>query len=311
MATDPLPRPDLIRRIAILGTGLIGSSLGLALRRAGFDGAIFGWDRDPATLRQARAFGAVDPAPADPDSDDPFIYALAADLIVLAGPVFAIAEWLEQLAPVLSSLQLITDVGSVKGYLVEHARDLYNGSGQPAYLPGHPMAGKEQSGCIHAEGTLFQGAAWLFTGDSAVGRVEAVAHPLAIEWREWVVRIGARPVDLSPERHDLLCAWISHLPQLAATALSAVLKRSFDEVFASEPELHSVGGRALREMTRLGASPYSMWRDIAHVNAPSIQTALLALEQELTHIRENLKTPELRKAFEQANAFRLASPAKV
>jgi prephenate dehydrogenase len=311
MATEPLPRPDVIRRIAILGTGLIGSSLGMALRRAGFDGALLGWDRDTATLKQARALGAVDPGPADPDADDPFIYALAADLIVLAGPVFAIAEWLDQLAPVLSASQLITDVGSVKGFLVDRARGLYNGPAQPCYLPGHPMAGKEQGGCIHAEGTLFQGSAWLFTGDSATGVAEAVAHPLAIEWREWVVRIGARPVDLTPERHDQLCAWISHLPQFAATALSAVLEQSFREAFADEPELHSIGGRALREMTRLGASPYSMWRDIAHVNAPAVATALLALEQELTHIRENLKTPELRTAFEQANRFRAATPARL
>ena len=298
MAADLPAQRELIRRIAILGTGLIGSSLGLALRRAGFDGAILGWDRDAATLRQARAFGAVDPAPADLNADDPFIYALAADLIVLAGPVYAIAEWLDQLAPVLSPSQLVTDVGSVKAFLVSRAKGQYNGAGQPVYLPGHPMAGKEQSGCVHAEGTLFNGAAWLFTGE------EGPIHPLALEWREWVERIGSRPVDLTPERHDLLCAWISHLPQMAATALSAVLERSFRETFADQPELHGIGGRALREMTRLGSSPYSMWRDIAHVNALSIASAILALEQELTHVRENLKTPELREAFEQANAFR-------
>jgi len=303
MAADPLPPLGLIRRIAILGTGLIGSSLGLALRRAGYDGALLGWDRDPATLKQARAFGAVDPGPHDPDTDDPFIYALAADVIVLAGPVFAIADWLEQLAPVLSSSQMVTDVGSVKNFLVERTQGVYNGVGQPGYLPGHPMAGKEQSGCFHAEGTLFNGAAWLFTLPLA-----AEVHPFAAEWREWVERIGAHPVDITPERHDLLCAWISHLPQLVATALSAVLEQSFKETFSSEPGLQggfqSIGGRALREMTRLGARPYSMWRDIAHVNAPAIAAALLSLEQELTHLRENLKTPELREAFEQANAFR-------
>ncbi len=136
MAEDAFPPAGLIRRIAILGTGLIGSSLGLALRRAGYDGAIFGWDREPATLKQARAFGAVDPGPRDPETDDPFIYALAADVIVLAGPVFAIAEWLEQLAPVLSSSQMVTDVGSVKGFLVDRAQGFYNGDSQPGYLPG-------------------------------------------------------------------------------------------------------------------------------------------------------------------------------
>ena len=320
MADDLPAQPDGIRRIFILGTGLIGSSLGLALRRAGFDGAIFGWDRDPVTLKQARAFGAVDPAPADPSSDDPFIYAMAADLIVLAGPVFAIADWLDQLALVLSPSQLVTDVGSVKSFLVDRARPSYNGPSQPGYLPGHPMAGKEHAGCSHAEGTLFNGAAWLFAMEASPaqtnGSEPAAVHPLAGEWRAWVERIGARPLDFTPERHDLLCAWISHLPQMAATALSAVLEQSFKQTFAAELDQHSglqtlaLGGRALREMTRLGASPYSMWRDIAHVNAPAISAALLAFEQELTHIRENLNTPELREAFAQANSFRQVSPSK-
>jgi prephenate dehydrogenase len=95
-------------------------------------------------------------------------------------------------------------------------------------------------------------------------------------------------------------AWVSHLPQLAATALSAVLE---DQV-GDAPELKDVGGRALREMTRLGASPFSMWRDIAHTNTEAIDAALQALEQHLAHIRENLRTPELREEFERANRFR-------
>ncbi len=307
--------PATIRRIAILGTGLIGSSLGMALRLAGFRGSLFGWDREPAALAQARALGAVDPAPADPASDDPFIYALAADLIILAGPVFAISEWLEQLAPVLSPSQLVTDVGSVKSFLVERAGSLYNGPGKPGYLPGHPMAGKEQSGAAHADATLFEDAVWLFTGtpvahtvqesgNGSNGSVERVEHPLAAEWRRWISRIGARAIDVSPERHDLLCAWISHLPQFASTALSALLEESFRKTFADDPELHGIGGRALREMTRLGASPYSMWRDIAHTNEPAIAAALLALEQELAHLRENLRNPQLRESFHKANRFR-------
>ena len=309
-----------IRRIAIIGTGLIGSSLGLGLRRAGFDGSILGWDKDPFTLRHARSIGAVDPAPEDEAADDPFIYALAADLIVLAGPVFAIGEWLDQLSLVLSPSQLVTDTGSVKGFLVQRAASCYNGPGQPGYLPGHPMAGKEQGGCAHAEAALFKDAVWLFTTTSSpvpagtppngAAHPEPSSHPLAADWRHWVERLGARPVYLAPDRHDLLCAWISHLPQMAATALSAVLDQTFRHTFADEPELHGMGGRALREMTRLGASPYSMWRDIALTNTPAIEAAMLALEQELTHIREHLKTPELRTAFEQANAFRAAGPPR-
>ena len=112
--------------------------------------------------------------------------------------------------------------------------------------------------------------------------------------------MGARLIDLDPARHDELVAWVSHLPQFLATALSALL----EEQEAGGLDLHQVGGRALREMTRLGSSPFSMWRDIAHTNTEPIERALLALEQRLAHLRENLRTPLLRDEFEQANRFR-------
>jgi prephenate dehydrogenase len=112
--------------------------------------------------------------------------------------------------------------------------------------------------------------------------------------------MGSKCIDLDPARHDELVAWVSHLPQFVATALSALL----EEEVGDAPELKDVGGRALREMTRLGASPYSMWRDIALTNTEAVQAALQALEQRLAHLRENLRTPELRDEFEQANKFR-------
>jgi prephenate dehydrogenase len=112
--------------------------------------------------------------------------------------------------------------------------------------------------------------------------------------------MGSKTLDLDPARHDELVAWVSHLPQFVATALSAVL----EEEVGDAPELKDVGGRGLREMTRLGASPYSMWRDIAYTNTEAIELALHTLEQRLAHIRENLRTPELRDEFETANKFR-------
>ena len=112
--------------------------------------------------------------------------------------------------------------------------------------------------------------------------------------------MGAKTIDLDPARHDELVAWVSHLPQLVATALSAMLQEGVGDA----PELRDVGGRALREMTRLGASPFSMWRDIALTNTEAIQATLHALEQRIAHLRENLRTPELRDEFEKANRFR-------
>ena len=294
-----------IRRIAILGTGLIGASVGLALRQAGYAGAILGWDPEGAVLARARALGAVDPAVADEANEDPFVCALAADLVVLAGPVFAIADWLQQLAPVLSPSQLVTDVGSVKGFLVERAAGLYNGETQPGWLPGHPMTGKEHAGAEHAEAGLFAGATWLFTGAGGAADEKLPEHPYAAEWVSWVRRFGASTAALAPERHDLLCASISHLPQMLATAYAAVLAEQFRNELAPErAALPGAGGRALREMTRLGASPYSMWRDIAMANETALAAALLAMEQQLAHLRENLRSPQLRELFTQANAFR-------
>jgi prephenate dehydrogenase len=314
---------DTLRRIAIFGTGLLGASVGLALRQAGFQGALIGWDPSRQTLQQARALRAIDPPdPIDPldapdltdeaghpdnihPAADPFICAAAADLIVLAGPVFTIAEWLEKLAPVLSPTQLVTDVGSVKGFLVERAGSQYNGPGQPGWLPGHPMAGKEQSGPAHAEAGLFQGAAWLFTGTQSGSDAELPTHPYSLAWQHWVRQMGARPFTLAPDRHDVVCASVSHLPQMLATAYAAALEQQCAAGTADERALlQNIGGRALREMTRLGASPYSMWRDIAMTNEPAIAASLLALEQELAHLRENLRSPELRQLFILANTFR-------
>jgi prephenate dehydrogenase len=161
------------------------------------------------------------------------------------------------------------------------------------------MAGKERGGAELGDAALFRGAVWLFTDDPAA---ERSAHSAALVkgWREWAAAMGSKVIDLDPARHDELVAWVSHLPQFVATALSALL----EEQVGDAPELKDVGGRGLREMTRLGASPYSMWRDIAYTNTAAVEAALHALEQRLAHLRENLRTPELRDEFEKANQFR-------
>jgi prephenate dehydrogenase len=307
-----VPEPGSgIRRIAIFGTGLLGASVGLALRASGFKGAILGWDPDAASLEKARALGAVDPVIAGEADADPFVCAMAANVIVLAGPVFSIAEWLEKLAPVLSAAQLVTDLGSVKGFLVERVAGLYNNAGQPGWLPGHPMAGKEQSGPAFAEAGLFTGAAWLFTGACSAQDATLPVHPLRADWQHWVEQFGARVYTLAPHRHDVVCASVSHLPQMLATAFAASLEQQCAAGSDEERALvENIGGRALREMTRLGASPYSMWRDIAMANDKAIAASLFALEQEMAHLRENLRTPELRSLFSLANNFRSSLVAR-
>ena len=284
----------MISRIAILGTGLLGTSVGLALRESGFKGAIVGWNRSAEQGQLAQSMGAIDSLAADPIEA-----ARASQVTLLAVPIFATLDLMEKLAPVLGPEQLLTDVGSTKQVITETGTRLYNTPQRAAFLPGHPMAGKERGGASLGDANLFRDAVWLFT-DAAAAERSPQSADLAKEWREWVAKMGSKTLDLDATRHDELVAWVSHLPQFTATALSALL----EEEVGDAPELKDVGGRALREMTRLGASPFSMWRDIAHTNTEAIERALAALEQHLAHLRENLRTPELRDEFEQANKFR-------
>lgn len=284
----------MIERIAILGTGLLGTSVGLALRAAGFRGAIAGWNRNPEGAQAALKMGAVDSI-----ATDPLQAARESQVVLLAVPIYATLDYMQQLSGVLGSEHLVTDVGSTKAQITAAAGRLFNTPERAAFLPGHPMAGKERGGAALGDANLFRGAVWLFTDDPAWQR-SLHSATLVKGWREWVAAMGSRILDLDSERHDELVAWVSHLPQFVATAMSALLQ----EEVGDAPELKDVGGRALREMTRLGASPYSMWRDIASTNTEAIQAALHALEQRLAHLRENLRTPALRDEFDQANRFR-------
>ncbi len=282
----------MMERVLIVGTGLIGASIGLALRAAGFAGRIDGWDQSSLELRAAHEMGAVDGCAGN--EWGALEIARQADVIVLAVPVLAIKDWMQKLATVAGAGQLVTDVGSTKLEIAELAKSLYGGQNQAIFLPGHPMAGKESGGALLAEAALFNGAMWLFTP------VTSGATEMEEIWRSWIGFAGARMLDMDAKRHDELCAWVSHLPQMLSTALSALL----EDKFGDDPGIAAIGGRALRETTRLGASPYSMWRDVALTNTQPIAETLLALEQRLTHVRENLRTPGLREEFEQANRFR-------
>ena len=158
------------------------------------------------------------------------------------------------------------------------------------------MAGKENCGVDYADPDLFQNAVWFLTPLPG----QNLQQGLFAEFAGWIDQIGARIALLPPEDHDRLCAWISHLPQMISTALAAALVEEFGE----DAPLLPAGGRALREMTRIASSPYSMWRDIAITNQKNLQDALLIVEQRLAHIRENLATRALAEEFEQAHGLR-------
>jgi prephenate dehydrogenase len=279
-----------IRQITIIGTGLIGGSLGLALKEHKFRGRVIGCDRE-AILERARARGAIDEGISDPGDA-----VRGSQVVILAAPVLAILDLIERLGPVLSAKALLTDVGSTKVAVMERAAKVFGKSAPLRFLGGHPMAGKETSGVDNADPNLFHNAAWFLTPLPGQNLNEG----LIAEFIGWVEQIGARIAMLPAEKHDHLCAWISHLPQMISTALAATLVEEFGE----DAPLLPAGGRALQEMTRISASPYSMWRDIAISNKVSVADALFKLEQKLAHIRENLATRQLAEEFEKAHHLR-------
>jgi len=284
-----------IRQITIIGTGLIGGSLALALKKHKFAGRIVGCDRE-ATLERARNRGAIDVGFSDPGDA-----VRGSQLVVLATPVLAIVDLIERVGPVLPANALLTDVGSTKAAVAERALKIFGKAAGKRFLAGHPMAGKELSGVDYADADLFQKAVWFLTPLPEQNLNEG----LFAEFAGWIDQIGARIAMLPPNEHDRLCAWISHLPQMISTALAATLVEEFGE----EAPLLPAGGRALQEMTRISASPYSMWRDVAISNKKNLEDALWKLEQRLAHIRENLGTRQLAEEFELAHQLRKI-PAK-
>jgi prephenate dehydrogenase len=285
-----------IRQITIVGTGLIGGSFALALRKRKFAGRIVGCDRESA-LKKAKLRGVIDSG-----SVEPADAVRGSQLVVLATPVLAIVDLIGRLGPALPASTLLTDVGSTKAVVTEQALKVFGKNAGKRFLAGHPMAGKENSGVDYADADLFQNAVWFLTPLPG----QNLNQGIFAEFAGWIDQIGARIAMLSAEDHDRLCAWISHVPQMISTALAAALVEEFGE----EAPLLPAGGRALREMTRIAASPYSMWRDVAISNKKNLEEALLKVEQRLAHIRENLATRALAEEFEQAHGLKKSVGSK-
>ena len=285
-----------IRQITIIGTGLIGGSFALALRKQKFAGRIVGCDREPA-LKKAKKRGVIDSGVVEPADA-----VRGSQLVVLATPVLAIIDLIGRLGPGLPASTLLTDVGSTKSAVAEQVLNVFGKTAGKRFLAGHPMAGKEHSGVDNADADLFEDAVWFLTPLPG----QNLREGMFAEFTGWINKIGARIAMLPPEDHDRLCAWISHLPQMISTALAAALVEEFGE----DAPLLPAGGRALQEMTRISASPYSMWRDIAISNRKNLEDALFKVEQRVAHIRENLATRMLAEEFEQAHGLKKISGTK-
>ncbi|MFI5102601.1 MAG: prephenate dehydrogenase [Terriglobales bacterium] len=284
------------KQVTIIGTGLIGGSLGLALKKRHLAGRVVGCDRAPV-LERAQDCGAIEAGTINPADA-----VRGSDLVVLATPVISILDLIDRLGPALAARTLVTDVGSTKVEIVRRAAKSFGRNAGQRFLAGHPMAGKEHAGVEFADADLFEGAAWLFTPLPG----QNVHAGQCGEFIHCAEKMGAKIAVVEPSDHDRFCAWISHLPQMMSTALAVTL---VDEFGPDAPVL-DIGGRALREMTRISGSPYSMWRDIAITNKKNIADALQKVEQRLAHIRENLDSRELAAEFERAHQLRKGPPRK-
>lgn len=257
---------ERVMRVAVLGTGLVGGSIGLALRASGV--VVHGYDATPAVVARAAELGAVDSIAGSVSE------AVAdADVAIVAVPVGRVAEVV--VAALDAGAPAVTDVGSVKATVVdavEKARPELAGR----FVGGHPMAGSEQDGLDGASAELFAGAVWVLTPTPAT---DLRAHALV---RGVVGRLGAEVIEIPPADHDDLVAVVSHVPQLAATTLMNMAAARQDP---HELLLRLAAG-GFRDMTRIAAGNPGIWPDICVANRDAILAALDAYRATLDAVRE-------------------------
>ncbi len=281
-----MPEDDF-RRVAIIGLGLIGGSLGLALQKAQPHLAIVGWDLNDAEAAAALRRGAVTTRattlPAAVQN---------ADLIVVATPVLAVRSVFEQIAPHLQPGALVTDVASTKAQIVAWAAELL--AAHATFVGGHPMAGGEQHGVAHARADLFFNAVYCLTPTTHT-------TPAAVAKLEQVItHVGARPLLLDPQTHDEYVAAVSHVPFMLAAALV-----QHTSVQAEWPQMQQLAATGYRDTTRLASGDARMHTDICLSNAASIGDRLRGMARLLDDVADHLDDPAyLQHFFDQAKHAR-------
>ncbi|SHF03724.1 prephenate dehydrogenase [Desulforamulus putei] len=282
----------MFKKVVIAGVGLIGGSLGLALTKRKLAEEVVGVDPDQDNLRLAVQLGAVRRAEVLAEAVP------AADLLILATPIGVTLGVLEMALPYLTPGTVITDVGSVKGRLVERAEAML-----PAgvhFVGGHPMAGREVAGVAGAREDLFDGASYILTPTPSTDAAALARLKLLVR------ALGARPVELGCREHDGAVALISHLPHLlAATLVNTVAGEHTEEL------LLKLAGGGFRDTTRIAASNPAMWRDILLTNREMVLEAVQKFRQQLEHMEQSIRDfnrEELVQSLERARDTREALP---
>ena len=275
------------KRAVILGVGLLGGSLGLALRKKKLAAQVIGWGRDSARLRKALMKGVIQEAHTDLG-----LAVAEADLIVLCTPFERFDSLLQDLAMLAPKGCLVTDVGSVKGAVPQWQR-----IAKPLKFVGsHPMAGGEKTGFEHARPDLFQGAACIVT--PVPGTDKAAAAKVSALWRA----LGSQVLSLSPREHDRVIGKVSHLPHAVAFALCAALASQ-----GAARSDFSVAGNGFWDTSRVGASDPSLWTAIFGSNRVNMVRGLKAVEAQLAALRKDIQAGRRRQVharLRKASAFR-------
>ena len=285
--------PHLITRATILGTGLIGGSFALALRKYTTDLHISGWDR-PEIVNQARSRNILDEA----FSGDLAPALCSADLIFIALPIGVTLDLLPEIARLAPKHALVTDACSTKLRITQSAAENFS-TATALFLGGHPMAGRETAGIAQADADLFRNAPYALIADPSVpsDSTQLERDPRIFAFLKLLEKIGARPLWLGAQQHDYAVGMVSHLPQLAAVALGSFLYDHLDENGLPI----TVAGPGLRDSLRLAGSPYSTWRDIVLTNREVLSAALDLFARRLDDLRERLNSRELEADFDAAN----------
>ena len=266
--------------IAIVGLGLIGGSIALGVRERWPESRVFGVDSE-SVLAHALGAGAIE------RGFETIAEVPQASLIILAAPVRQNIELLQQIGSAGRVRTILTDVGGTKRDIVNAARAL---PAAVSFVGGHPLGGGERGGFAFARPDLFAGRPWIFTpdGDPTGDPVERLSR--------FVTGLGAKPSIMSADEHDRVMAFVSHLPQLAASALMDAVGST------AHSEGLRMAGRGLVDTTRLASSPADVWRDICLTNADSIEKALDCLIQRLTQLRGDLRRGDAVEAVFSAAA---------
>jgi len=286
--TDGLPL--VFEKIGIVGLGLIGGSIALKARELWPTSLVIAVDNKDV-LETAMRLHAIDVA-----ADDLIVLA-EADLVVLAAPVKQNIALLEELDHHVRVPAVVTDTGSTKRDIVAAARSL---PPRFTFIGGHPLGGAAKGGLEHARPDLFVGRPWLLTPDGATDGTRSPQPSDGLDRLTSFVRaLGAEPRMLTVDAHDRLLAFLSHLPQLTASALMKVVGEAVGR------DGLALAGRGLADTTRLASSPADIWKDIAATNADELGPALDALIAMLNDLRRDLPHGDrLVEVFDEANRWR-------